>query len=83
MKSLQLSGDQLDTIFNAATWLFPPDRDDFWGLVATELQDHEIGDGTVACSVANAFRVDCQPPPEADGLHAPKLLKKIGDRRVV
>ena len=43
-------------IAKAAMWLCPPDRDQFWQLIATELQQiPEPGEGVVCRVIASAF----------------------------
>ena len=43
-------------IANAALWLCPPDRDQFWQLIASELQQiPEPGEGVVTRVIASVF----------------------------
>jgi hypothetical protein len=47
---------QFFQIANAALWLCPPDRDQFWQLIASELrQISEPGEGIVCRVIASAF----------------------------
>jgi hypothetical protein len=47
---------QLAQICDASTWLCPPDRDQFWQLIAAELQQiPEPGEGVVYRVIRSAF----------------------------
>ncbi len=72
---------QFFQICNAATWLCPADRDQFWSAVATELQQlSELGEGVIARVIAAAFLRLFQPFEIAE---EPNLLGKLtnGSRR--
>ena len=44
-------------ICSAASWLCPPDRDQFWAAVAADLAGREIGEGVITRAVYAAFQV--------------------------
>jgi hypothetical protein len=59
--AIPLSEAQFLKIQNAAQWLCPADRDEFWAAVAAELAGHELGDGLVTRAIAKAFRQFYKP----------------------
>jgi hypothetical protein len=79
--AIPVSETQFLQISAAAQWLCPPDRDQFWAVVAAELAGCETtGEGTIARVIAKAFKAFYRPieVPEE-----PQLLRKLdrGDRR--
>jgi hypothetical protein len=67
----------------AVRWLCEADRGPFLKAIVDELEGHEIGDGVVARAVGRAFKAFYRPPADDTGLRAPKLLRKVGDRRAI
>jgi hypothetical protein len=62
MPPIKLTDEQLAVITRGAEPLHPRDRSDYLRAVATELNGHEIGDGTVGRAVALAQARYFKPP---------------------
>jgi hypothetical protein len=72
---------QFFQIAHAALWLCPPDRDQFWQLIAAELQQiPEPGEGVVVRTITRIFLQLFRPPEISE---EPRQLDKIsrGSRR--
>jgi hypothetical protein len=61
-------------IANAAAWICPADRDQFWAAVAAELNGREIDEGDVARAIRLAFRIFYKPIEVDD---EPQQLRKL------
>jgi hypothetical protein len=72
-----ITDHQLAQICSASTWLCGSDRDQFWQLIAAELEQiPEPGEGAVARSIARAF-LQLFRPPEIDPHTAPRTQWKV------
>jgi hypothetical protein len=59
--AIPVSEAQFLKVENAAQWLCPADRDQFFAAVADELRGRELDDGLVTRSICTAFKKFYRP----------------------
>jgi hypothetical protein len=59
--AIWISESQFLKVENAAQWLCPADRDQFFAAVADELRGQELADGAVTRAITKAFRQFYKP----------------------